>query len=399
MTVAYNPLIPTSTLVMCYDAANPKSYSPNVIPNPLDLYAWCGTASVNTGSISRDTTIDRSPAGGIPLKLTSTGTDAYIATFNTLTWNLAPAANGQTWTMSYWAKASTTAQALPYLFSANASGNYLEAPSSGVTVTTFWQRFSFTATFSGASTAWVQARLGNTTNGASIWFDGLQVERANAVTTFNPQANLNGTTWKNLISNDSTTNAILYYQVTPNVTSGLLSFNGNVTGGAALVNGYNVPVAKLGTTNWTISIWWKANSTSQTAYSALLSQGFTGSPINGAWAFKISHSSTNYNFTYYNNGIVDNLSGVDVNDLAWHHLVVVRNGTSLILYKDNVQSLSITLPSNYNFGDGSLVYIGYNPRDGSYINGSISNISVFTSALSTVEILQIYNTYKGRYGL
>jgi len=107
MGVSYNPQIATNGLVLCLDAANPKSYSPNVHPKPLDLYSWVNTATGNNCTLSVDTTTT-SPVGNInrPLKMVQTGNDTYTPTYNAATWNLAPAVAGQTWTVSVWVKAS-----------------------------------------------------------------------------------------------------------------------------------------------------------------------------------------------------------------------------------------------------------------------------------------------------
>lgn len=157
-------------------------------------------------------------------------------------------------------------------------------------------------------------------------------------------------------------------------------------------------IGSMGTGNWSISYWWKSNGT-QPNYCSVIGQGFTGSPSNGAWTSKVSHTSGNVNFTYYNNGIVDNLSSTNPNDNIWHNLVTVRNGTSLIVYMDTVSVLSITLPAAYSFGSGATTYVGYNPRDNVYLKGYISQVIFYNSALSTSNITQNFNALRGRYGV
>ena len=113
MSINYNPGIVRSGLITYLDAANPKSFSPNVHPNPTDIFAWCGSVGVNTGSTLRDTSVTDSPVKGVPLKLTSTGTDCYVASYNSSTWNITPAVSGQTWTVSFYAKANVATTSLP----------------------------------------------------------------------------------------------------------------------------------------------------------------------------------------------------------------------------------------------------------------------------------------------
>ena len=157
-------------------------------------------------------------------------------------------------------------------------------------------------------------------------------------------------------------------------------------------------VGTMGTSNWTISYWWKNNG-SQPNYCTVIGQGFTGSPSNGAWANKITHTSNILNFTYYNNGIVDNLSSTNPNDGVWHNVVTVRNGTSLIMYMDTVSALSITLPVGYSFGAGATTFMGYNPRDNCYMKGYLSQMVFYNAALSTDQLAQNFNAMRGRYGV
>jgi hypothetical protein len=130
-----------------------------------------------------------------------------------------------------------------------------------------------------------------------------------------------------------------------------------------------------------MEFWWKANSTTQSNYSNVINQGFTGSPSNGAFAFKVYAGTGNnvLNFTYYNSGISDNATTANVNDLAWHHIAASRNGTSLGIYIDGVLNTTITLPASFNMGaSGGTTYIGYNPRDASYINGNVKDVRIIS---------------------
>jgi len=135
----------------------------------------------------------------------------------------------------------------------------------------------------------------------------------------------------------------------------------------------------LGTGDFTMEFWWKANSTTQSNYSNVINQGFTGSPANGAFSFKVYSTSNILNFTYYNGGISDNSTTANVNDLAWHHIAASRAGTSLNIYVDGAFNTTITLPASFNMGaSGGTTYIGYNPRDASYINGHVKDLRLIT---------------------
>lgn len=160
----------------------------------------------------------------------------------------------------------------------------------------------------------------------------------------------------------------------------------------------NSSIGSLGTGDWTISCWWKSNG-AQSSYVTIIGQGFTGSPSNGSWAFKVSHSSGDFNFTYCTPTIVDNLSSNNPNDDTWHNLVAIRSGTSLILYKDTVSVKSITLPAGQTFGTGATTYIGYNPRDGTYLKGYLANLIIHNTAWSSSQLNAMFNAYRTRFGV
>ena len=226
MSINYNPGIVRSGLITYLDAANPKSFSPNVHPNPTDIFAWCGSVGVNTGSTLRDTSVTDSPVKGVPLKLTSTGTDCYVASYNSSTWNITPAVSGQTWTVSFYAKANVATTSLCYIFGANSSGGYIELVYNVSSITTSWQRFSFSITLNNASTAYLQFRLGCNVNGGIIWFDGLQIELASTATTFNPKVNSNRANILDL-SGNSNTGTLNNYPAFNTSNNGSLTFNGS----------------------------------------------------------------------------------------------------------------------------------------------------------------------------
>lgn len=152
----------------------------NVVPYPLDIYAWASGAGTPGCTISRDTITGKSPAGGIPMKMTVTGTDPYIGTYGSAIWNLAPAAVGQTWRASVYVKASISTTAAIFIFGALSDGTYIEAPAGGGSVSTSWSLITFTHTFTNASTVFTQTRLDGPDAGpvgTELWFDQFMLYR------------------------------------------------------------------------------------------------------------------------------------------------------------------------------------------------------------------------------
>lgn len=166
----------------------------NVFPNPLDIYAWASSATLNNCLISRDTTIPVSPAGGIPFKITPTGADPHPGTYNSNTWNLAPTVNNDIWKVLGYIRANSDVTIpennflLPLL--ANSSGSYGTAgsvnatPSATLTGNT-WTYFETIFQISGnANTRYIQIRPdGEQTGTYDFWYDGLSLQKVVSNTT------------------------------------------------------------------------------------------------------------------------------------------------------------------------------------------------------------------------
>jgi len=186
----------------------PRAQTPNYFAtrfNPVDMYAGSlntdGTVrqepfgtSAARATMSRDTSVTDSPAGGVPLKMVPTANnDPYTRTYNTNEWSFAEGLvkQGQTWTFSVYVKANQSTQTQIYLFEAIASGAYVSAPSVTVNIGTTWQRVSVTRTISNAATDRLQVRVdahSSSALGTQLWFDGAMVERGSTPSTFTASA-------------------------------------------------------------------------------------------------------------------------------------------------------------------------------------------------------------------
>lgn len=154
----------------------------NFHPASLDIFSWSG-ALANAATITRDTSTAKSPFGGYPLKMTITGNDPHVGTYNGSQWNIAPAANGQTWEVRVWVKASVATTGQIFIFGVDSSGAFIPNPATAfnagnVSIGTDWSEVSYSFTFSDAGVAFIQTRLDGTPVGGSgidIWWDNLQV--------------------------------------------------------------------------------------------------------------------------------------------------------------------------------------------------------------------------------
>jgi len=74
----------------------------------------------------------------------------------------------------------------------------------------------------------------------------------------------------------------------------------------------------------------------------------------------------------------------------WQHLTVTRSGNTVYVYRNGVQVGSVAMA--YFATNSSALYFGYNSSSGgSHWNGNLDDIRVYNRALSTSEILALYN--------
>jgi hypothetical protein len=393
-TVNNGPQIVKSGLVLDLDASYMRSYSPNVLPNPIDPYAWAVNGGGFQMTLSRDTTMTRQ-YGSIPLKIVTSGTSAYTNTYNALAWNLAPAANGQTWTFSFWTKGSSNYSASAMIFEANSSGGYIALGHTYYNVTTSWTRVSGTYTFSNASAAYVQFRIDNYNNGVTQWVDSIQVERASAATNFNPYY-FGNAVWKDVSSNgnDSSlvnTDSQNYFST----NAGYIAFDG--TDDHVSISSPNANT-RLQNNYQTVSFFVYITSVGPNAVAFLYAVGANANGVAIGWLadsvrFFISNGASNLNYpvnmtnalnTWMNiTSIVDNINRT---------MTVYKNGS---LVGTSSQWSAFTPPS-------STVVIGNNSMTGNTgdrIKGRVANVLVYNRALTAAEISQNYEATKTRFGL
>jgi hypothetical protein len=400
-TVNNGPQIVRSGLVLDLDASYMRSYSPNVMPNPTDIFAWCGGAGLNSCTISRDTSMTRQ-YGSIPLKMTVTGNDAYISSYANSFWNLAPAANGQVWTVSVYVKASVATSGELFLFGADSSGNYGGAgtygSSAAISITTSWTRVSASFTISGVNVAYAQVRLDGPNSGGSgqtIWWDGLQVERASAATNFNPYY-FGNAVWKDVSSNgnDSSllnTDSQNYFST----NAGYIQFDG--TDDFVSISSPNANT-RLQNNYQTVSFFVYITSVGPNEVAFLYAVGGNANGVAIGWLadsvrFFISNGASNLNYPVnMTNALNIWMNITSIVDNINRTMTVYKNGS---LVGTSSQWSAFTPPS-------STVVIGNNSMTGNTgdrIKGRVANVLVYNRALSAAEISQNYQATKTRFGL
>lgn len=390
MGVFAGPDTSESGLVLALDAGNKKSYSQNEFRYSTDIFGWCSAAGLNACTISRDTI--SSPVGDAPLRMVVTGNDPHVGCYNTPTYNIAPAVNGQTWIVSAYVRANVATTGELFIFSANSSGDAFannNITASTITITTDWTRVQHVHTMNSANTAFIQVRLDGPNSGGAeqtIWWDGLQIERVpSGTTSATPftSSYYGGTVFRDLSGNNNTGTLTNYPTYSGN-NVGSIVFDGT--------DDY-IPIGtsrfSYGSSPGTLSAW--ANATSATAG-------------NGNWIISYGTSVASqarfigvYNQTYYFGGWANDITAVGFQTNTWFNMVGVYDGTNASMY---INGVLVSGPTAKTWNTiANTAQIGRQVYAGEYWNGRIANVSVYNRALTAAEIQQNFNATRSRFGI
>lgn len=394
MSVGYNPKIVTDGLVLCLDATNPKSFSPNVHPKPTDIYAWVNNTVGNNCTLSRDNI--QSPVGSSPLKMVQTGNDPFTHTYSSSsgTWKLCPASAGQRWTVSVWVKASQTIQIEGcWIAEQDSSGNYLAGGGSPYpTIGTEWVRISASYTLVNASTAFVGIRLDGTQTGGAgvtVWWDGLQLELSSTATTFNPKTNTNRQNWWDIIGNNNLTlygypayNSIGYFTLASSTANYMMN------------SSYPFP-----TNDHTIECWFRSTF---------------AQPNQTPYTYSVAGDNHFLLFTNSTTQIAPHTFGaatpINVPNMQNVWCCVTRTRDKLsgteYYYFNGIQVGSVVVAAGTAATTNGYLIVGQEadaPGGGfdanQNLDGDISRLTIYNRALTASEVLQNFNASRSRFGI
>jgi hypothetical protein len=167
------------------------------------------------------------------------------------------------------------------------------------------------------------------------------------------------------------------------------------------VNFKNPTSLDFGTGNWSVCAWIKTtmSGTDESNKGDIFAKG--GDQTGGIrYALGVGEvTSGRVTLTTDDNGPVEAqakrqvTSSIAVNDNVWHHVVGMRDGSTLLLYIDGLLDGTNTLPAGYNLAGTSQhnAYVGaiIDHRYGSlfkFYNGLIDDVRVYSRALSRAEI-------------
>lgn len=209
-----------------------------------------------------------------------------------------------------------------------------------------------------------------------------------------------GTTWTDL-SGNSNTGTLTNGPTFDSANGGSIVFDGS--------NDYAQTTAYLfAEQKFTISFWCKVNAF----------DGYTGGVVSNSVYSIYGPTGSYQGYTNTFSSVIQVSSGSNAIGTitqssfsagVWFHYCSVYDGTQtgnsnrLQLYLNGqIKTLvyDLTVPSTpYNSGLQARIGFGYAPSGYPYFNGSISNVSYYSRALSAAEISQNFNLLRGRYGI
>jgi hypothetical protein len=390
MSLGHSPRIVTDGIQYHLDphiSKSTKDRTYNIHPNPLDIFAWFSlTSGTNNCRITRETTFT-SPVGGVPMKMETTGNDSHVGTYANPVYNLAPTRIGETWTVSVWARADRATTGQIFIFGCyNLGSSYYEAPATTINITTAWQRFSYTYTMTNPGSIYMQTRLdgADTFNGATIWWDGLQVEKSSTLSDF--------TSIKSPLIYDLSTNA--YHSTAVNNTSyipdnaGILGLDG-VKDYITFPAG-NRPIISTNT-GFTIGMWVYQTATQ-------ISAAWNYFHLNGALEMG-TFGTGGLSFILKDNSAVGSPSVVSGNISAgWNYIAFGTTSSRVpFMYHYNATTSSYTTAAA--FTSASYTIDRLFQGGSTYYGARIGQLVIYNKALSAAEVFQNFNTLRGRYSV
>ena len=148
----------------------------------------------------------------------------------------------------------------------------------------------------------------------------------------------------------------------------------------------------VGTSDFTACAWFKVISN---GYShAIIAKGTSLDTGNG-WAISFFQGDMNI---YLDTGDGTTRQGVDTANNSieynkWHHVAATRSNSTntLKLYLDGVFTFENSIATNDDLGDSSIPFEIGSSANNRYLNGNVSDVAYYNTALTSSQIKTIYN--------
>ena len=313
------------------------------------------------------------------IKMTSVQANVYKYHFNV------PLTSGQTYTVSFWGKATSAGNYGNFLLADGPSGYLVFEPGGYSSVTTEFTRFTYTFVVPSTGTYNFATYLYG--DGQVVWLSGFQLENKSHATQYLP-------------SNGAATLRSATQALRPLVNNSSLdltnvSFDSNAQLYFDGTNDYfDIPYSStLDTPNgctYELMVYPSSNG-------EILSRGSSDAVDNPRLYVETSGNI----YWDWSNGVdryIYSTSNLTMN--SWNHLVCTATPSSTLNVYINGQAAGSgqTMPSTLpNTSDA--IRIGSSTWVGRYFNGKVSMLKIYNRALTQTEITQNYNSYKSRFNL
>ncbi|MBI3853733.1 MAG: DUF642 domain-containing protein, partial [Verrucomicrobia bacterium] len=143
--------------------------------------------------------------------------------------------------------------------------------------------------------------------------------------------------------------------------------------------------ANLQLQNLTIEGWVKRSSDTQVSANSIYGEIVGYGPGGYVLGFRQDGS-----LFLSKNTISDVRSVGTITDMAWHHVAVTKNGSTVVFYLDGVAEPAITYNTTFEFTTDLRIGAVNSGVEASFL-GMIDELAIYNRALSTTEIQSIYN--------
>ena len=186
----------------------------------------------------------------------------------------------------------------------------------------------------------------------------------------------------------------------------------SANGGSVSFDSVNDHIITTGMQNFsytngiTVSVW-HYNGGGTGPYRGLVTNGISGDRSGG---FDLRYGRENYfggtnngtslNWTITNSGGTSTLITINANVNEWHNYVGTYDNTTVRVYKDGqlFNSIAHSGGGQLKTMNGSTI-IGLSPGTAEYLDGILSQVSIYNRALTQAEIQQNFNALRGRFGI
>jgi hypothetical protein len=192
-----------------------------------------------------------------------------------------------------------------------------------------------------------------------------------------------------------------WLDTTPNANNATLetgSISKNAVGNGIVLNGstsWTFPNVAAGNT-WTASVWFKKTGNANASWALILTQFLTGSSINIAIGDIGGNNNGTFYGGYFSNPSWISGSGFTLTNNVWTNIQVTWNGTNLSTYI-NSGLIGTTQPGVSSADNGGVYRIGRGCNNDNFMVGEIGEVRIYGYALTSSEVLALYNTRAATY--